>query len=161
MGLEPTRCCQRQILSLMRLPFRHSCALFNYHLLTGIYVTTSRSILQAFIFVWSLLDSTHKISSSLAKIFLYMLAFLYIWALRHIFVIPLPIFIRTLNILTHYLDTDKQTLLALPNRTIYKWISGHCYNYYILTAQPCYLQVNFWALSQFPRSHCPAILHPK
>ena len=25
MGLEPTHCCQRQILSLMRLPFRHSC----------------------------------------------------------------------------------------------------------------------------------------
>ena len=23
MGLEPTRCCHRQILSLMRLPFRH------------------------------------------------------------------------------------------------------------------------------------------
>ena len=27
MGLEPTHCCQRQILSLMRLPFRHSCIL--------------------------------------------------------------------------------------------------------------------------------------
>ena len=27
MGLEPTHCCQRQILSLMRLPFRHSCVL--------------------------------------------------------------------------------------------------------------------------------------
>lgn len=26
MGLEPTHCHQRQILSLMRLPFRHSCA---------------------------------------------------------------------------------------------------------------------------------------
>ena len=24
-GLEPTRCCHRQILSLMRLPFRHTC----------------------------------------------------------------------------------------------------------------------------------------
>ena len=45
MGLEPTRCCQRQILSLMRLPFRHSCE--SYYL-TGIYVTTSRSVLQAF-----------------------------------------------------------------------------------------------------------------
>ena len=27
MGLEPTRGRPRQILSLMRLPFRHSCAL--------------------------------------------------------------------------------------------------------------------------------------
>ena len=27
MGLEPTHCCQRQILSLMRLPFRHAGSL--------------------------------------------------------------------------------------------------------------------------------------
>ena len=26
-GLEPTQGCPRQILSLMRLPFRHTCAL--------------------------------------------------------------------------------------------------------------------------------------
>ncbi len=26
-GLEPTRCCHRQILSLLRLPFRHIRAL--------------------------------------------------------------------------------------------------------------------------------------
>ena len=48
MGLEPTRGRPRQILSLMRLPFRHSCE--SYYL-TGIYVTTSRSDLQAFYFV--------------------------------------------------------------------------------------------------------------
>ena len=30
MGLEPTHCCQRQILSLMRLPFRHSLRLINF-----------------------------------------------------------------------------------------------------------------------------------
>ena len=35
MGLEPTRSHPRQILSLMRLPFRHSCA-FNSHILTQV-----------------------------------------------------------------------------------------------------------------------------
>ena len=33
-GLEPSRGCPRQILSLMRLPFRHTCILNNVQLLS-------------------------------------------------------------------------------------------------------------------------------
>ena len=44
MGLEPTRCCQRQILSLMRLPFRHSC---RYFVDRG-YINILKKVLQAF-----------------------------------------------------------------------------------------------------------------
>ena len=43
-GLEPARCCQQQILSLPRLPFRHAGA----SLLTGIYHNTIKNVLQVF-----------------------------------------------------------------------------------------------------------------
>ena len=31
-GLEPTRCCQQEILSLPRLPFRHTRIIVLYHI---------------------------------------------------------------------------------------------------------------------------------
>lgn len=34
MGLEPIRCCHRQILSLVRLPFRHA-GLLSFHRITA------------------------------------------------------------------------------------------------------------------------------
>ncbi len=40
MGLEPTRCCHRQILSLLRLPFRHSCQLLYSIKKAGVFQPT-------------------------------------------------------------------------------------------------------------------------
>ena len=44
MGLEPTRSHLRQILSLMRLPFRHSCSTTNDIIAHPLFASQSLSI---------------------------------------------------------------------------------------------------------------------
>ena len=49
MGLEPTRGRPRQILSLMRLPFRHSCTLLTTSCLSDMdYIIIGEHKTQAF-----------------------------------------------------------------------------------------------------------------
>ena len=60
-GLEPTRGCPRKILSLVRLPFRHTCLLkkrFYFFLLNCflniVYVTICYYKMQAFCEIFSI-----------------------------------------------------------------------------------------------------------
>ena len=54
-GLEPTRCCQQQILSLPRLPFRHAGALSN-----KVYLITNADRTQACIPGFYIFSFFHK-----------------------------------------------------------------------------------------------------
>ena len=62
MGLEPTRSHPRQILSLMRLPFRHSCA-SNSVIIPQVLPKCKKIILQA-LSVFSRFQSSQRLQSN-------------------------------------------------------------------------------------------------